>query len=101
MSFYNDFSPLMKKYVHVLVFLLLAGLVFSLFSFAFFYFVSAADMVRNRIASRQFSVTGEGKVAVKPDLAVVVAGVITQAAKIGETQAENAKKSNAVLAFIK
>ncbi|OGZ96671.1 MAG: hypothetical protein A3J10_02065 [Candidatus Sungbacteria bacterium RIFCSPLOWO2_02_FULL_54_10] len=101
MFFSNDMSPQMKGRAQMLGMLLLAGLVLSSFAFAISYAVDAWDTAANRVAPRQFSVTGEGKVAVKPDLAVVTAGVVTQAAKIGETQADNAKKSNAVLAFIK
>lgn len=101
MPFYEDFSKPMKRRTHLLVFLLLAGLVVSSFAFALSYAVSAWDTASNRIGPRQFSVSGEGKVAVKPDIATVDAGVLTQAVNIGAAQADNTKKSNAVLAFLK
>lgn len=101
MSLYDDFSKPMKEQAHTLALLLLVGLVASSFAFAVSYAVSAWDTASNRIAPRQFTVTGEGKVAVKPDLAMVTAGVVTQAEKIGAAQADNTKKSNAVMAFLK
>ncbi len=101
MFFSNEMSSQMKGRVQMLGMLLMIGLILSSFAFALAYVVDAWDTASNRIAPRQFTVTGEGKVAVKPDLAVVTAGILTQAAKIGETQAENAKKSNAILAFLK
>lgn len=101
MPFYDDFSKPMKRQMHLLSFLLLAGLMISSFAFALFYIVSAWDMASNHVAPRQFSVSGEGKVAVKPDVATITAGVVTRAAKIAEAQAENSKKSNALLAFLR
>lgn len=101
MMFYNDFSARMKGYTRGLMFLLLVGLTLSSFAFAIFYLASADDITDNRIAPRQFTVTGEGKVAIKPDLAMVTVGVLTQAEKIGTAQADNTKKSNAVMTFLK
>lgn len=101
MAFYDDFSKPMKQKMRLLVFLLAAGLTASSFAFAFSYLVSAWDTVSNRVAPRQFSVSGEGKVAVAPDIAMVIAGVLTQAEKVGEAQSDNTKKSNAVIAFLK
>ena len=91
----------MQNHARILSFLLLAGLAASSFAFALSYVVSAWDTASNHIAARQITVTGEGKMAVMPDLATVTAGIMTQAAKIGEAQGENAKKSNAILAFFK
>lgn len=101
MPFYEDFSKPMKQKIHLLAFLLAAGLTASSFAFALSYAVSIWDTVSNRVATRQFSVSGEGKVAVKPDIATITAGVLTQAGKIGEAQDENTEKSNAVMAFLK
>lgn len=101
MHFYQDFSASMKKWTWVLIFLLLAGLAASSFAFALSYFVSAWDTAANRIGPRQISVQGEGKVAVRPDIGVFSAGVLTQARKVGDAQKENAERSNAILAFLK
>lgn len=101
MHFYNDFSPRMQGYTRWLAVILLTGLALSSFAFAVYYLASTADITENRIAPRQFTVTGEGKVAVKPDLAMVTVGVLTQAEKIGTAQTDNTKKSNAVMAFLR
>lgn len=101
MNFYNDLSPLWRKYLQALAMLLLAGLVASSFAFAFSYAVSAWVAASTRITPRQISVQGEGKVAVRPDIAVFTAGVLTQAGKVGDAQKENTERSNAVLAFLK
>lgn len=50
---------------------------------------------------RQLAVAGEGKTTVKPDIAVFTAGVVAQAAKVKDAQAENTKKSNAIIKFLK
>lgn len=50
---------------------------------------------------RQLSVAGEGKTRVKPDIALFTAGVVTQAAKVKDAQAENTRKSNAIIEFLK
>lgn len=91
----------MKRYAKVLTLLLLVGVTASSFAFALSYFVSAWDTASNRVAPRQLSVSGEGKVAVRPDTAVFTAGVLTQAKKVREAQAENSRRSNAVIDFLK
>jgi len=50
---------------------------------------------------RQLAIAGEGKIAVKPDIVVFTASVITQAKKVRDAQAENSGKSNAVIDFLK
>ncbi len=50
---------------------------------------------------RQLAVAGEGKTTVKPDIAVFTAGVVAQAAKVKDAQAENTRKSNAIIDFLK
>jgi len=101
MTLYQHFSPRLQKYVHMSLFLLLIGVVSSSFAFAFSYFVSAWDTATNRIAPRQLSVSGEGTVALRPDTAVFSAGVMTEAKKVGDAQAENTKRSNTMLGFLK
>lgn len=91
----------MKKYVRGLVFVLLAGLAASSFAFALYYLVSAKEMRGSRIPTRQISVSGEGKVSVKPDIATVRAAVVTQAPKVGDAQAQNTARSNKVMDFLK
>ena len=50
---------------------------------------------------RQLAVAGEGKTTVKPDVAVFTAGVVTQATKVKDAQAQNTAKSNAIIDFLK
>ena len=99
--FYQDLSGQGRKYVQVLAMVLLLGLVASSFAFAISYGVSAWVAASTRSTPRQISVQGEGKVAMKPDIAVFTAGVVTQAGKVGDAQKANAERSNAVLAFLK
>lgn len=96
----NTDGPLLKKYLGWATTPLLLGLVLSSFAFAYWYVVSARD-IRGGQEIRQLSVTGEGKVAVKPDIAIFSASVLTQAKKVGDAQAENSRRSNAVMAFLK
>ena len=101
MQIYQEFSNQSKRYAKALALLLLIGLTASSFAFAFSYFISAWDTASNRVAPRQLSVSGKGKVAVRPDIAVFTAGVLTQAQKVGEAQAEHSLSSNAVIDFWK
>lgn len=101
MMLYKEFSSGMQRYARALALVLLAGLAASSLAFALSYFVSAWDTASNRTSPRQLSVSGEGKVAVRPDIAVFTAGVLTQAKKVGEAQTENSRRSNAVIDFLK
>ena len=49
----------------------------------------------------QLSVSGEGKIFIKPDIAMFTVAVITDAARIGDAQNENSTRSNAVAAYLK
>ena len=80
---------------------LLIGIILSSFAFAFWYGISAWKITRDKTTVRQISVNGEGKVAVKPDLAMFTAGVVTDAAKVKDAQLENTRRSNAVIGFLK
>lgn len=69
-----------------------------------YFAVSAVKLWGTRPAGelpRQLAVAGEGKTTVKPDIAVFTAGVVAQAAKVKDAQAENTKKSNAIIDFLK
>ncbi len=66
--------------------------------------VSALKLGHTRPAGelpRQLAVAGEGKTTVKPDVAVFTASVVTQAAKVKDAQAENTRKSNTIVDFLK
>ena len=81
--------------------ILLVGLAASSFAFAFSYLVSGWSAVKSAVSNRQISVSGEGKISVKPDIAIFYATVITYSKKVGEAQDENSRKSNAVADYLK
>lgn len=101
MIIYDDLSANMKKVVQILGMLLFIGLVLSSFAFAYWYLVSGWDIATDGKTPRQISVSGEGKIAVRPDISIFTAGVLTQARMVGEAQAENARRSSAVIDFLK
>ncbi|MBI3630729.1 MAG: SIMPL domain-containing protein [Candidatus Sungbacteria bacterium] len=100
-SMYQDFSSSVRSYVRGLFVLFLAGLTASSFAFAWYYASSARDIGFNQVPARQISVSGEGKVAVRPDMATISASIVSQAGKVGAAQDENSKRSDAVIAFLK
>ena len=66
--------------------------------------VSTIQLWRSRPTGnlpRQLAVSGEGKMAVKPDIAVFAASVVNQSAKVTDAQAENTRKYNAVVEYLK
>lgn len=81
--------------------LFLVGLTLSSFAFAFWYLVSGWTIARDIPDTKQISVSGEGKVAVRPDIAVFSAGVVTQKNSVKEAQDENSRSSNRILDFLK
>ena len=68
-----------------------------------FFLVSMVTMLKGEEKQQkpQLSVSGEGKVFVKPDIATFNVSVINNGARIGDTQNENATRSNAVVGFLK
>ena len=98
---YVEMPSGMKKLIHIITFLLLIGLTLSSFAFALWYVVSAKDIHEKVGDSRQFTVSGEGKVTSKPSLATFTAGVTTQSSKIGDAQTQANTRSAAIVAFLK
>ncbi len=90
-----------RRLVQVLTLLLLAGLVASAGAFAYSYIIAARIAKHTSVSSRQITVTGEGKVSVRPDTMVFTAGVITQAKKVGSAQTQNSTRANAIIDFLK
>lgn len=84
-----------------LLVLFMLGLVFSSFTFGFWYFASGRNEYKSSVSLRQISVNGEGRVAIKPDVAEFSATVVSDAKKIKDAQTENANKSNAILDYVK
>lgn len=101
MAFYDSVPQNLQRPVGYLIALFVLGLVLAAFGFAFYYFAFAWDKAFDTEFPRQISVQGEGKVAVKPDIAVFSAGVVTSSEKIKNAQDENTKKSNAIAEFLK
>jgi len=56
---------------------------------------------QNNVYPEVFSVTGEGKASIAPDVATINLGIITEGAKIETIVKINTEKMNAVLADIK
>lgn len=101
MTFYDDFSSSSKRAVRSLILLLLSGLALGAFAFAFWYLVSGWNIATDGQIPRQLNVSGEGKVAVRPDVAIFTVGVVTQAKKVSEAQTGNTGNSNAIIDFLK
>ncbi len=100
-NWYQDLPMEGRRLVQVLTLMLLAGLVASAGAFAYSYVISGWTTARSMVSSRQISVTGEGKVSVRPDTAVFTASVITQAKKISDAQTQNSSRANAIIDFLK
>lgn len=94
-------SSEIKKYLGGFSSPLLLGVLLSAFAFAFWYGVSGWKELQNVNLTRQITVSGEGKVAVKPDIATFTVGVVTQAKKIKDAQLENTGRSNAILSYLR
>ena len=94
-------SSEIKKFLGGFATPLLIGAVLSTFAFAFWYGVSGWKEWKGIRQPWQMSVTGEGEVAARPDVAIFTASVLTQAKKVKDAQNENSRKSNAVIEFLK
>ena len=99
MDYNSNYNQEIKKYFGWATAPLLVGIILS--SFAFWYGVSAWKSAHDKTTVRQISVTGEGKIAVRPDMATFTAGVVTNAVKVKDAQLENTRRSNAVIGFLK
>lgn len=49
----------------------------------------------------QISVSGEGKVSARPDVATIVASIVSQGEYLKDVQSANSQKSNALVAYLK
>lgn len=80
---------------------LLFGATLSVFALAFWYGVTGWKEFRSIRETQQISVSGEGKVAVKPDIAMLNVSIVTEAKKIKDTQLDNTRLSGSVIGFLK
>lgn len=98
---YNEFSKRGQSYLRALWVVLFVGVTLAVFAFALSYLVNARQESEAINEARQISVTGEGKIVVKPDIALFTAAVITDGKRVGKVQSDNAENANAVIAFLK
>lgn len=101
MTLQEFFSSKIRQHVEWISFTLLVGLTLSSFAFAFWYGVSGWKTAESKTTIKQITITGEGKVAAKPDLAIFTTGVVTDALKVKDAQIDNTRRSNTVLEFLK
>ncbi|MDP3727138.1 MAG: SIMPL domain-containing protein [bacterium] len=104
LAFYNDLAPAGKRAVRrlgltfaVLVNVFVLALIFS-------YGFSAWREARGVFGTEkrlEVSVSGEGKVSAKPDVARITATVLTEADSLASAQEENSGKASAVTAYVK
>ncbi len=67
-----------------------------------FFIVNTGSIIHgNEISPPQLNVTGEGKISVRPDVAIFTVTSVTSAARAGDAQNQNAVRSNAVINFLK
>lgn len=100
-NWYHDLSSQEKRFVQILAMILLTGLAASAFALAYSYITSARVAARTAFSPRQISVNGEGKVQMRPDIAVFTASVITQAKRVSDAQRQNSERSGAIIDFLK
>ena len=102
-SFYSDLAPEEKRVVRRL------GLVFAVLvnvfvlALVFSYGFSAWREARGIFGTEkrlEVSVSGEGKVSAKPDVARITATVLTESDSLSSAQEENSRKSNTVSAYL-
>lgn len=93
----------LQKYLEKFGGALVIGVILAAFAFAFWYGASGWKLLRDEGKNelRQISVSGEGKISVRPDLATFYATVLTKAEKVKDAQDENTRKSNAVIEYLK
>lgn len=69
--------------------------------FAVFLIVSIDQKLNTAATTNTISFSGEGKVSVKPDIAVANLAIVTEAAASKAAQDQNSRKSQAVVDFLK
>ncbi len=101
MTFYKSLSSKIQILFFVLALCILVGIILSAWAFSFSYFVRGIKEWQAVSGTRQVYISGEGKIAVKPDIAVFNVGIVTQTKKVKDAQDENTRRSNAVIEYIK
>lgn len=101
MELYRESPAHVRAYIRVLFVALLAGLAFGAFALGFHFVVLGVQKVSRPEFPRQFNVTGEGKVVIRPDIALFTSGVTAQALAVADAQLENTRRTNAMVEFLK
>lgn len=97
MSIYQDYSHYAKRLVRFVIAAFLVALAVGAIAFL----IRPSYFQESGATPRQIAVSGEGKVAMKPDMATFSVGVVTQAKKIKDAQSQNSERSTTVLDFLK
>lgn len=103
MLIYQELSDNQKRFARRLFMLFLSALTLFVGIYTFYYWalgVGAWHSVRDT-DKFQISVSGEGFVFAVPDIATLFLGVRSQAASLKAVQADNTKKYNAIVEFLK
>ncbi len=103
-SFYNDLSTDEKHAVRRLGVLFVVLLNVFAAALIFFYGFSAWHEAKSVFGTDKrlaVSVSGEGKVSARPDVAHITATILTESEPLALAQEESSKKSNAVVAYLK
>lgn len=97
---YNDFSPRQKQFIRYGTLIFFIGAIGAVFAAGYAYIADGKAAFRSQYTS-EIVVSGEGKVAAKPDIAILNATVVTERPTVSTAQAENARSYNAVVQFLK
>ena len=95
-----------KKYFGYYTNFLFVGNVLVIFSlFSYLFILSWHEFYKKesneKLLTREISVTGEGKIFARPDVATFSVSIITDNKKIKEAQTENSKKSEDIINYLK
>ncbi len=100
MNLYEKMSPRVQQYLRILFVLFATGATIAVFALGYYYKVSGKAAWKSDKTERQLSVTGEGTIAIKPDVAVFTATAVTQGATAKEAQMENTRRSDAIMKYL-
>ncbi|MDP3778925.1 MAG: SIMPL domain-containing protein [bacterium] len=67
----------------------------------YFVVITGKALKGNELPKPQISVSGEGKIFVRPDIALFTATVVTSAVRVGDAQGQNSSGLNKIVDFLK
>lgn len=101
MLIYQELSESQKTYARRLCLALVTLIGVFMFVYAGYYAALWKQVTRQDREPFQISVSGEGKIAAKPDIAVLSATVRTEKTALKDAQKENTEMSQKVVTFLK